>query len=80
MGLCHASLNRHDEAARALEQAAVLQPLSPYPWYHLGMAYHTLDNRKKVDEVIAHLNTFDPKVTRKLINDTTSAGTQQCLN
>lgn len=72
MGLCYAELGRHDDAARSLEKAAEIQPLSPYPLYHLGMAYFTLGHREKVDGVIAKLKGFDPKVTRRLIEDTTS--------
>jgi len=72
MGLCHAEMGRHLEAAESLLKAALIQPFSPYPLYHLGMAYFTLGDRKKLDEVIAQLKGFDPKVTRKLIEDTTT--------
>lgn len=76
MGLCYAELGRHEDAALSLEKAAEIQPFSPYPLYHLGMAYFTLGNRRKVDEVIAQLKGFDPKVTRKLIEDTSSLEVQ----
>jgi tetratricopeptide (TPR) repeat protein len=72
MGLCYAATGRHREAAESLLKAADIQPLSPYPFYHLGMAYHMLGDRKRVDKVIAQLKVFDPKVTRKLIEDTTA--------
>ncbi len=70
MGMCHAALGRHEEAAKALEEAATLQPMNPYAWYQLGMAHHVLRNADKVKEVIEYLFRFDPKMTRKLIQDT----------
>jgi tetratricopeptide (TPR) repeat protein len=70
MGLALAALGRHEEAAQALEQAARLQPMNGYAWYELGMAYHALNNRDKLDEVIAHLNRFDPNMTQHLIRAT----------
>lgn len=70
MGMCHASLGRHEEAAKALEEAATLQPMNPYAWYQLGMAHHALHNPDKIKEVIEYLFRFDPKMTRKLIQDT----------
>lgn len=76
MGLCFAELGLHIEAAQSLQKAADIQPLSPYPLYHLGMAYYTLGDRKKVEEVIAKLKGFDPKVARKLIEDTTTSEVQ----
>jgi tetratricopeptide (TPR) repeat protein len=70
MGLCQAALGRHEAAAKALEEAAMLQPENPVVWYQLGMAYHALTQRDKLKEVIEHLFSFNPMMTRKLIRDT----------
>jgi tetratricopeptide (TPR) repeat protein len=76
MGLALSALGRHEEAAQALEQAARLQPMNGYAWYELGMAYHTLNSRDKLDEVIAHLNRFDPKMTQHLVQATAKTSHQ----
>jgi hypothetical protein len=34
------------------------------------MAYHMLGSRDKLDEVIAHLNRFDPRMTQHLVRAT----------
>jgi tetratricopeptide (TPR) repeat protein len=70
MGLALASLGRHEESARAFKQAAELQPMNGYAWFELGMAYHALGRREQLDEVIAHLNRFDPKMTQHLVRAT----------
>jgi len=44
--------------------------MNGYAWYQLGMAHHALANRDKLDEVIAHLGSFDPAMTRQLIQAT----------
>ena len=72
MGLAHAALNQHDAAAKAFEQAAELQPMNPHAWYSLGMAHYTMGNKDKLRDVIAHLDRFDPKMTKQLIRETSS--------
>ena len=62
-------MGRHEEAAQALEQAANLQPMNPHAWYALGMAHHTLGDAAKVKYVALHLVRFDPRMTRRLIQD-----------
>jgi tetratricopeptide (TPR) repeat protein len=69
-GLAHAKLGQHREAAEALEQAATLQPMNPHAWYQLGMALHTTGNTDRFEQVVMHLLRFDPKMTRRLIQDT----------
>jgi len=69
MGLAHAHLGRHEEAAAALHEAAALQPMNPHAWYALGMAYHALNRPAKVKEVVMHLVRFDPRMTRRLIQE-----------
>ena len=70
LGLSNAALGKHEDAAKALHEAATLQPMNPHAWYQLGMAHHTLHNPEKVKEVVMHLLRFDPKMTRRLIQDT----------
>ena len=64
------ALGRHEEAAKALEKAAALQPMNPHAWYSLGMAYHTLRNQDKVRQIIDQLSGFDPKMQKRLMQDT----------
>ncbi len=57
------------DAAAALERAAHLQPMNPFAWYYLGMAYHTLGERTKLEETAAHLDRFDPRMAQRLLRD-----------
>ncbi len=68
------SLGRHEESAAARGEATSLQPMNSLAWYELGMVYHTLNRRDKLDEVIAHLNRFDPKTTQHLVRATGKSG------
>jgi tetratricopeptide (TPR) repeat protein len=70
LGLAYTAQGRLEAAAEAFENAATLQPMNPHAWYNLGMTYYTLRNQDKVSEIIGHLNRFDPKMTKKLIQDT----------
>lgn len=70
LGLCYGALADHAQAAAAFEQAAALQPFNPHAWYNLGMAHHALGDRAKVKEIVKRLSEFDPKMTRKLMEDT----------
>jgi len=69
LGLAHAQLGQHREAAEALEQAATLQPMNPHAWYQLGMALHKTGDSARFEQVVMHLLRFDPKATRRLIQD-----------
>ena len=69
MGMCHATLGRHEEAAKSLGEAATLQPMNGFAWYQLGMAYHALRQPEKVKEVVEHMFRYDPRMTRRLIQD-----------
>jgi tetratricopeptide (TPR) repeat protein len=69
LGMAHAGLGQHQEAAAALEEAAKLQPMNPHAWYALGMALHATGNRERFDATVMHLLRFDPKMTRRLIQD-----------
>jgi tetratricopeptide (TPR) repeat protein len=70
MGLAFVVLKQDTQAINAFREAAKLQPMSPYPKYKMGMAYHRLNQTDKVADVIQQLNEFDPKMTKKLIDDT----------
>lgn len=69
LGLAHAALGQHAEAAAALQQAATLQPMNPHAWYALGMALHANGEPDRVKEVALHLLRFDPRMTRRMIQD-----------
>jgi tetratricopeptide (TPR) repeat protein len=69
LGLSHAALGQHKEAAAALQEASTLQPMNPHAWYALGMAHHSLGDAAKLKQVALHLLRFDPKMTRRLVQD-----------
>ena len=69
LGLAHAALGQHQDAASALEQAATLQPMNPHAWYAFAMALHATGNRERFDQAVMHLLRFDPKMTRRLIQE-----------
>jgi len=69
LGMAQAALGRHTEAAAALHEAATLQPMNPHAWYALGMAHHALGNRDRIKEVAIHLVRFDPRMARRLIQE-----------
>jgi hypothetical protein len=62
-------LGRNEEALDALERAAALQPMNGLAFYEVGMTHHALGRRDKVDEVLSHLASFDPKLANKLAVD-----------
>jgi len=64
MGLAFVVLKQDTQAINAFREAAKLQPVSPYPKYEMGMAYHRLNQTDKVADVIQQLNEFDPKMTK----------------
>ena len=72
MGICHAHLGQHAEAAVALEQVALLQPMNPHAWYALGMAQHANGNAARLREFMLHLLRFDPRIARRLIEESES--------
>ena len=44
--------------------------MSPHAWYQLGMALHVAGNsEERFLQVVMHLLRFDPKATRRLIQD-----------
>jgi seryl-tRNA synthetase len=53
-----------------LDEAVKADPKDPHAWYALGMAHHTLGEGEALREVARHLLRFDPKMARRLIQDT----------
>ena len=70
LGLSLISLKRLDEAVPVLERNTKLQPMSPYGWYQLGRVQFDRGKADKAASIIAHLNTFEPKVAAQLARDT----------
>ncbi len=44
--------------------------MNPHAWYQFGMALHATGNSERFEQVVMHLLRFDPKATRRLIQDT----------
>jgi len=70
LGLSLISLKRLDEAVAPLERNTRLQPMSPYGWYQLGRVQFDRGKADKTAAIIAHLNTFEPKVAAQLARET----------
>jgi tetratricopeptide (TPR) repeat protein len=66
---------RQAEAVPCLKACTRIQPMSPYAWYQLGRTYHDLGEDKKARDVLAHLKTFDPKVSGQLQRELQQART-----
>jgi tetratricopeptide (TPR) repeat protein len=64
------SLKRLDEAVPPLERNTRLQPMSPYGWYQLGRVQFERGKADKTAGIIAHLNTFEPKIAAQLARET----------
>jgi tetratricopeptide (TPR) repeat protein len=64
------SLRRLDEAVPPLEKNTRLQPMSPYGWYQLGRVQSARGKQDKTAAIVAHLNTFEPKVAAQLARET----------
>jgi tetratricopeptide (TPR) repeat protein len=64
------SLKRLDEAVPPLERNTRLQPMSPYGWYQLGRVQFDRGKPDKTAAIIAHLNTFEPKIAAQLARET----------
>jgi tetratricopeptide (TPR) repeat protein len=70
LGLSLISLKRLDEAIAPLERNTKLQPMSPYGWYQLGRVQFDRGKADKTAAIVAHLNTFEPKVAAQLARET----------
>jgi tetratricopeptide (TPR) repeat protein len=70
LGLSLISLKRLDEAVPVLERNTKLQPMSPYGWYQLGRVQFDRGKADKTAAIVAHLNTFEPKVAAQLARET----------
>ncbi len=54
------------DALPCLKACTRIQPMSPYAWYQLGRTHHELGLHDEARKVLAHLKTFDPKVSAQL--------------
>ena len=63
------ALGQPEEALAAFERAAVLQPMNGFAFYEVGMTHHALGRKDKVEEVLGHLGSFDPKLANRLARD-----------
>ena len=54
-GQIHLARDRHEEAARDLEQAAEKQPSNAYAHYYAGLAYNNL---RRPDKMMTHFEMF----------------------
>jgi tetratricopeptide (TPR) repeat protein len=79
LGLCLASAGDHLGASQALQRVTELQSSNGFAWYQLGMAYHAMNRDDKVAEVAHHLNRFERKLARKLIQDTQRTDLQHLI-
>ena len=70
LGLSLIALKRLDEAVAPLERNTKLQPMSPYGWYQLGRVQFDRGKADKTAAIVAHLNTFEPKVAAQLARET----------
>jgi tetratricopeptide (TPR) repeat protein len=70
LGLSLIALKRLDEAVAPLERNTRLQPMSPYGWYQLGRVQFDRGKSDKTAAIVAHLNTFEPKVAAQLARET----------
>ena len=69
IGLSLRALGQPEQALDAFEQAAVLQPMNGHAFYEVGMTHHALGRSDKVEEVLGHLGSFDPRLANKLARD-----------
>ena len=44
-------------------------PMNGFAFYQVGMTHHALGRSDKVEEVLGHLSSFDPKLANKLAHD-----------
>jgi tetratricopeptide (TPR) repeat protein len=79
LGMALARLGQHQQAVKALEKAAELQPMNPHAWYALGMAHHAVGDTDRVKDVALHLVRFDPRMTRRLIQESGVKGLEYLI-
>ena len=70
LGLSLIRQGRLDEAADALKRNTELQPMSPFGWYQLARVHADRREPDKARRIIAHLQSFEPKVAAQLQRET----------
>lgn len=73
LGLILLKQSRFDEALLALTKNTELQPMSPYGWYLLGQLHLKQRQPERTQEIIRHLEGFEPKVAMKLRQEAAAA-------
>ena len=69
LGLAHAQLGAHVDAAAAFAKCAELQPMNGEAFYQWAMACHHAHQPEQVTEIARRLAGFEPKRALKLIKD-----------
>ena len=80
MGLAHARLGEHAEAARCLARCAELQPMNGEGFYQWGMACHHANQPDEVKKIVRKLADFDPKRAIRLIKDAERADLKHLIS
>jgi len=70
LGLVLIRQRRFEEAVLALRRNTGLQPMSPFGWYQLARVHLELKQPEKTEEIIRHLQGFEPKVAAQLRRET----------
>jgi len=70
LGLSLIRQGRLDEAVDALKRNTELQPMSPFGWYQLARVHANRSEPEKARRIIAHLQSFEPKVAAQLKRET----------
>jgi tetratricopeptide (TPR) repeat protein len=70
LGLSLIRQGRLDEAVAALKRNTELQPMSPFGWYQLARVHANRSEPEKARKIIAHLQSFEPKVAAQLQRET----------
>lgn len=68
--LCQMAQQRWDEAAEALRRTTELQPMSPDGWYQLAHLHARRREAERVEQIILHLRSFEPRVAAQLARET----------
>jgi tetratricopeptide (TPR) repeat protein len=66
LGLERVTQGRLDEAVVCFKHCTRLQPMSPYAWYQLARVHHARGEMESAGQILAHLKTFDPKISNQL--------------
>jgi tetratricopeptide (TPR) repeat protein len=77
LGLERVTQGRLDEAVVCFKHCTRLQPMSPYAWYQLARVHQSRGEMQSADQILAHLKTFDPKISNQLQRELASPAAGQ---